>query len=851
MMRKMLSMILIACLFFAVLLGVGSQGEWGLYTTRVCGVVSDSDDGMAKIYDDGNWSCANITVYYIITDDKIGEVCEGFAVDTADTDHGMDYEDADFAFDPEWTEEHNNCVAVGYAYAEGRNYMFITNFTYKYVVPVAGKPYYLGRGDPTEWEPIPTPIVYAKGDGWINITIPKFTNLANSKNVVGFAVYRNGLFIGNAISSNTTHYFYNDTNVSPTAGYYYSVAVIAKGNYTTYGKSPEENLQEGEPLQVTLNSPTGGEIWTGLSPYNVHSIKYTISGGSPPYGVVLSYSTAGGAEGTFTTIDEITHNEEVTDYSYDWSVPKNDSDKVTVRINVTDYADTPVSDSSGGIGNFIIIDSTAPEVDMTRCRPPPDGSVSINRPITIVFSEPMNDTSPYHVTHSAFSISGETYPDPGGWGWTWNDAGDEMTSTHNDFVFGENYTITITTAAKDLAGNYLVEDYSWNFTANMNVCLNSPIGGDVWTGGVAHGINYTILGGAPDYEVKIYYSYNGGDWSFIAFDNQTEEGTWEYLWEDCPSIDSETVNMKIVVVDYNETESIDTSGNFKIDSTAPWIITYSGNDTVITTIEHIMIVFSEEMNKTSVESAFSLKNASGSVTGSFSWDTSASKKYGTTMYFTAVLASGDYTAEINENAADRSVSGNHLTLFNWSFTAVRGKGDLFVHFDYPSLPEKGKTYQISVTVSNIGPEAENLSGFLTVKFYASRDTEFSEENLIYTGYISNVEENKSGSESTTFIFDDYGNYYFLVEITSTNPTDLFPDRENTYATSASVNIQEPTEEIGPGPYTLIALMVVIVVIVAALILLSLKKKGELTLKEKTKEEKEEEKKESEEEKNEE
>jgi hypothetical protein len=209
----------------------------------------------------------------------------------------------------------------------------------------------------------------------------------------------------------------------------------------------------------------------------------------------------------------------------------------------------------------------------------------------------------------------------------------------------------------------------------------------------------------------------------------------------------------------------------------------------------------------------------------------------------------EYTATINTNATDESEPGNHLVSdVSWSFIAVEGRGDFAVVLDVPSSPEKGKTYTITVTVLNTGDEAFNISGFLTVKFYESGDGKTW--TLIDTKHIQNIWADNSSSALTSFTFDDYGKYYFLIEITSNNPADTFPSGEKTGRASASLNIQEPSEEIGLGPYTLIALMVVIVVIAAALILLSLKKKGGLTLKEEEKEkeesleEKEEEKKES-------
>ncbi|MCG2825261.1 MAG: Ig-like domain-containing protein [Thermoplasmatales archaeon] len=815
MMRKMLCAVLLVGLLLVVS-GVLTQNSNGAERLEISGKVYDSEDGIMEIYEDGtsNWACNNIVAYRVVDPNNL-------TTDDGTIDMGSDSKDFDgfkFNVSANWPDYNtgDEIIVVGEGCNEGRGYVFITS-----CVLSLERPTFYG----TEWEPMPTPIVCEKGDTWINLTILNFTtpqkelydNLApNANNTIGFAVYRNGTFRGNATYFNDTNYFYNDT-ISSDVIYHYSVAPIAKGNYTAYGKSL---LASSEELSVVLNSPTtGDEIWTGGSS---HDMSYTIAGGSPPYNVVLSYST----DGTDNTIDEtITHNEEGT-YTYSWTPNEDelfDANMVTVKVEVTDYAFVSKDDTSD---NTFIVDSTAPTIESTI--PSPDGSVSIKKPVTIVFSEPMNQTATQ--AWGTFMIS----PNPGGWVWTWiNDY--TMTGTHNDFVFDETYTATISTAAKDLAGNYLAEDHSWNFTVSMGVCLNSPVLGDVWTGGSAHTIEYEITGGVAPYTVTINYTTDGENYNLINTTTKNAEGSCSCSWI-LPAIDSKTVNMKIIIVDGNETESMDTSGNFEIDSTAPTIVDYSGSAGVMLTTESVMIVFSEEMNQASAESAFILENSDGNpVNGTFSWDKNV-------MNFTpdAGLASGaDYTVTINTTTKDKSVPGNSLTqTYSWSFTAVQGRGDLIVSLSISPSPEKGKSSTVTVTVSNTGPEAENLSGFLTVKFYESRNGETW--TLLDTKYIQNIGAGNSSSASRPFTFDDYGSYYFRVEVTSNNPTDTFPGGETTGRASASCNILKPGEEIGPGPYTLIALMVVIVVILGAMILLSLKKKGELTLKGKRKEEKEEE-----------
>lgn len=46
-------------------------------------------------------------------------------------------------------------------------------------------------------------------------------------------------------------------------------------------------------------------------------------------------------------------------------------------------------------------------------------------------------------------------------------------------------------------------------------------------------------------------------------------------------------------------------------------------------------------------------------------------------------------------------------------------GDLTVAVDYPSSPEVGKDYKITVKIYNTGSKAINVSGSLTVTFYVN------------------------------------------------------------------------------------------------------------------------------------
>ena len=100
---------------------------------------------------------------------------------------------------------------------------------------------------------------------------------------------------------------------------------------------------------------------------------------------------------------------------------------------------------------IITVDRTAPTVTPVS---PEDGATKVSRTTTIsaTFSEAMNKTS----VEEAFSVDGVT----GEFSW----AGNKMTFTpSNALAYNTKYTVTVSTTAKDEAGNPLAVDY-WAFT---------------------------------------------------------------------------------------------------------------------------------------------------------------------------------------------------------------------------------------------------------------------------------------------------------------------------------------------------------------------------------------------------
>jgi hypothetical protein len=130
-------------------------------------------------------------------------------------------------------------------------------------------------------------------------------------------------------------------------------------------------------------------------------------------------------------------------------------------------------------------DDTGPEVDVeppyVLSVSPSDGAagVSADTEIVVTFSEPMDKAA----TQAAYQ---STDLPPEEVTMTWNEAGDELTITPTDplergegldpdVVEAISYAIMINTAAQDLAGNSLEEDYAFEFSTERMIIEAHPL----------------------------------------------------------------------------------------------------------------------------------------------------------------------------------------------------------------------------------------------------------------------------------------------------------------------------------------------------------------------------------------
>ncbi|UCC93732.1 MAG: Ig-like domain-containing protein, partial [Thermoplasmata archaeon] len=213
-------------------------------------------------------------------------------------------------------------------------------------------------------------------------------------------------------------------------------------------------------LSARLRTPSEG---TSLSGGSEHSVRWSVSSGTPPYSVSLSYSTDGGASyGNIIATD--IHQAGTGDGSYRWTVPEVDEGRVRLRVQVSDGNSITASATSQG---DLEIDSTAPMVLSTA---PSDGAsdVPIDGLLAITFDEGMNRSR-----ENAVSIAGPGSPMlrlP-----SWSD--ETVTFQTKGLEHVSTYTVTVSAQAVDdsVPGNPLAVAHTFTFETGAPEDLAPPV----------------------------------------------------------------------------------------------------------------------------------------------------------------------------------------------------------------------------------------------------------------------------------------------------------------------------------------------------------------------------------------
>jgi len=128
----------------------------------------------------------------------------------------------------------------------------------------------------------------------------------------------------------------------------------------------------------------------------------------------------------------------------------------------------------------LIPDTTPPTIISVY---PTGANVSVSESIIIQFSEQMNESS----VMDALSFN----PDID-LGLIIDKNGETITINHYDLEPGTTYRITISESAMDMSGNYLAEDYSWEFTTE-EVSVGPLPENNAWIGIIILMISFIVL----------------------------------------------------------------------------------------------------------------------------------------------------------------------------------------------------------------------------------------------------------------------------------------------------------------------------------------------------------------------
>ncbi len=300
--------------------------------------------------------------------------------------------------------------------------------------------------------------------------------------------------------------------------------------------------------------------------------------------------------------------------------------------------------------------------------------ISTNSIASVTFSETLNTGT---ITSSSFTIKQGTTVIPG----TVTINGTVVTFTPSS-VFSANtqYTGTITTAAKDVAGNAMASDFTWIFTTAAVADVTAPT-----ILSVLPSVNATSAAINTMPSVTFSEAMNAGTITNASFTikqgTSVVAGTITYSNNIATFTPSTSLQASKVYTGTITTAAKDVSGNALAsnytwsfttsalaDETAPSVLSVSPaqNATSVAVNNKPMVTFSEAMNQSTVTSStFLLKQGAttvpGTVTGS-----------GSTATFsptTALVNNTVYTATITSAAKD--VSGNTLAAnYTWSFTTA-------------------------------------------------------------------------------------------------------------------------------------------------------------------------------------
>jgi hypothetical protein len=495
------------------------------------------------------------------------------------------------------------------------------------------------------------------------ITASTFTVTQGTTPVPGFVSY-----------SGTTAIFTPASNLLPNTAYTATITTGAKDltsnalannyvwNFTTGTAAviTPPTVSSTDPANTATGVPLNQKIVANFSKTmdasTITASTFILMQGSTPVSGFVSYS---GTTATFTLAGNLTPNTLYT---------------ATITTGAKDLTGNALANNyiwSFTTGTAVVI--TAPAVSSTDPANLATG-IALNQHVAAIFSKAMDastiTTSTFTLMQGTTSVSGSvTYSG--------------MTATFspaNNFTASTQYTATITTGAKDLAGNALANNYIWSFTTGAATVVTPPAVSSTDPVNMATAVSLNQHVAANFSKTMDASTITTGTFTLV---NGTIPVSGSVTYSGTSAIFAPAINL-LPSTKYTATVTTgakDLAGNALANNyvwsftTGTVIIntppTVTSTDPANASIgvaldKQIGATFSTSMNATTITtSTFTLMQGSSAISGTVSY-------LGTTATFSPVnnlSPSTQYTATITTGAKD--LAGNALANnYVWSFTTA-------------------------------------------------------------------------------------------------------------------------------------------------------------------------------------
>ena len=509
----------------------------------------------------------------------------------------------------------------------------------------------------------PIDITFSEAMDQSTITSSTFTLSQGSTLIAGTVTY-----------SGTNATFTPSTDLQPNKVYTGTITTGVKdvagnaltSNYTfsfTTGAAPETVLpvvNSTDPLNnatgVVFNKAIAVTFSEPMDPATINSTTFTLKKGLIDVTGTVTFT---GTVATFTPSSNLAPNSIYT------------GTITTGAKNLIGFA--LISNYTFSFTTAAAPDVTAPVVNSTDPANNATG-IALSKIVAVTFSESMNTAT---INSSTFTLKQGTTAVSG----TVSYSGTQATFTPSlNLDPSKVYTGTITTGAKDLAGNALSNNYTFSFTTGSAPDISAPVVNSIDPLNNATGVALTKIVAVTFNEAMTPSTINTSTFT-LKQGTTAVSGTVTYSGTVASFDPSSNLTPNSIYTGTITTGAKDVAGNalnsnytFSFttgaapDITAPTVISADplNSATAVAVNKVVAVTFSEAMNPSSINSStFTLKQGTTAVSGTVSYT-------GTIAKFTPSgnLANNSvYTATITTGAMD--IAGNVLSNnYTFSFTTV-------------------------------------------------------------------------------------------------------------------------------------------------------------------------------------